>query len=79
MSFRPTNFTDGDDPVPSTLSLTVLINITNDNILEGVESIQACITVTADNFSVMIGPQDTVNVTIIDDDSESFVIPGIFK
>ena len=70
MTFPQANFTDGDDPDPSVMSLPILINITNDDVLEGVEFVQICVMVTADNFSVMIGPQDTINVTILDDDSE---------
>ena len=75
MTFRQTAFTDGDDPVPTALSSPMLINITDDDIFEGVEYFQARIVETSDRFRVRIG-QDTVNVTI--NDSESFINLGIF-
>ena len=68
VTFPKANVTD--DAGPSVMSLPILINITNDDVLEGVEFIQMCIMVTAHNFSVMIGSQDLVNVTIVDDDSK---------
>ena len=69
VTFPKANVTE-DDAGASVMSLPILINITNDDVLEGVEFIQICIMVTAHNFSVMIGPQDLVNVTIVDDDSK---------
>ena len=65
MTFRQTALTDRDEPANSALSSPILINITNDNIFEGVEYFQACIVETSDIFRVRIG-QDTVNVTITD-------------
>ena len=70
VTFRQTAFTDGDDPAPTALSSPILINITDDDIFEGVEYFQARIVETSDRFRVRIG-QDTVNVTITD--SESFI------
>ena len=72
VEFRQTTFTDTDTPVPYADSLPITINITDDNILEGLEYFQARIVNTSDFFRVRIGLQDTVNVTVIDDDSESF-------
>ena len=71
MTFRQTAFTDGEDPSDTALSSPILINITNDDIFEGVEYFQARIVETSDNFSVRIG-QDTVNVTITDSESYTF-------
>ena len=73
MTFRQTALTDGDDPAPTTLSSPILINITYDGIFESVEYFQARIVETSDNFSVRIGSQDTVNVTITENDGESFI------
>ena len=71
MTFRQTALTDGDEPADTALSAPILINITNDDIFEGVEYFQARIVETSDNFSVRIG-QDTVNVTITDSESYTF-------
>ena len=71
VTFRQTAFTDLDDPALTALSSPILINITDDDIFEGVEYFQARIVETSDRFRVRIGPQDTVNVTITD--SESFI------
>ena len=68
MTFRQTVFTDGEDPEPPALSSLILINITDDDIFEGVEYFQARIVETSDRFRVRIG-QDTVNVTITDSES----------
>ena len=68
VTFRQTAFTDGDDPAPTALSSPILINITDDEIFEGVEYFQARIVETSDRFRVRIG-QDTVNVTITDSES----------
>ena len=73
VDFPQTTFTDTDTPAPFADSLPITINITNDTIFEGLEYFQARIENTSDRFRVRIGQQDTVNVTIIDDDSESFV------
>ena len=70
MTFRQTAFTDRDDPAPTALSSPILINITDDDIFEGVEYFQIRIVETYDRFRVRIG-QDTVNVTITD--CESFI------
>ena len=76
MTFCQTAFADGYDPAPTALSSSILINIVDDEIFEGVEYFQARILETSDRFRVRIG-QKTVNVTIID--SESFInYRGIF-
>ena len=72
VTFRQTAYTDRDDPTPTALSSPILINITDDDIFEGVEYFQARIVETSDRFRVKIG-QDTINVTITENDSESFV------
>ena len=71
MTFRQTAFTDGEDPADTTLSAPILIDITNDEIFEGVEYFQARIVETSDRFRVRIG-QDTVNITINDSESCMF-------
>ena len=63
MTFRQTAFTDGDTPTNTALSSPILIDITNDDIFEGMEYFPARIVETSDRFRVRIG-QDTVNVTI---------------
>jgi len=68
VTFRQTAFTDGEDPADTALSSPILINITNDDIFEGVEYFRARIVETSDRFRVRIG-QDTVNVTITDSES----------
>ena len=73
VTFRQTVFTDGDDPARTALSSPILINITYDDIFEGAEYFQARIVETSDRFAVRIGPQDTVNVTITENDSELFI------
>ena len=73
MEFRQTTFTDADTPAPFADSLPITINITDDTIFEGLEYFQARIVNTSDFIRVRTGQRDTVNVTIIDDDSESFV------
>ena len=72
VDFRQTAFTDTDTPAPFADSLPITINITDDTIFEGLEYFQARIVNTSDRFRMRIGLRDTVNVTIIDDDSESF-------
>ena len=71
VTFRQTTFTDVENPAPTTLSSPILINITNDDIFEGMEYFQAHIVETSDSIRVKIG-QDTVNVTIIDSESCMF-------
>ena len=71
MTFCQTVFTDGDVPANSALSSPILIDITNDDIFEGVEYFQARIVETSDRFRVRIG-QDTVNITITDSESCMF-------
>ena len=73
MEFRQTVVTDSDIPAPFVDSLPITINITDDTIFEGLEYFQPRIVETSDLIRVRIGQRDTVNVTIIDDDSESFV------
>ena len=73
MTFRQTAFTDGDDPASIALSSPILINITCDDIFESEEYFQARIVETSDKNRVRIGPQGTVNVTITENDSESFI------
>ena len=75
MTFRQTAFTDGEDPADTALSSPILIDLTSDDIFEGVEYFQARIVETSDRFKVRIG-QDTVNVTITD--SESCMFGPIF-
>ncbi len=65
VTFRQTVFTDGDEPGNTALSSPILIDITNDDIFEGVEYFQAHIVETSDRFRVRIG-QETVNITITD-------------
>ena len=74
MTFCQTAFSDAEDPADSALSFPILINITNDDIFEGVEYFQARIVETSDRFRVKIG-QDTVNVTITDSESGIHVNP----
>ena len=52
----------------------ILIDIVNDDVIEGVEYFQAHIVETSDVVRVRIG-QDTVNVTINDNDSELLPCP----
>ena len=68
VTFHQTALTDGDEPANAALSSPILINITNDDIFEGVEYFQACIVETSDKFRVRIG-QDTINITITDCES----------
>jgi len=72
VTFRQTAFTDGDEPANAALSSPIRITITDDDVLEGVKYFQAHIAQTSDEVRVRIG-QDRVNVTIIDDDRESFI------
>ena len=70
VEFPQTAFTDTDTPAPFADSLPITFNITDDTILEGLEHFQARIVETSDLIRVMIGQRDTVNVTIVDNDSE---------
>ena len=74
VTFCQTAVTDTQTPARSTVSSPILIDITDDDIFEGVEYFQARIVETSDRFRVRIG-RDTVNVTITDD-SESFSTSG---
>ena len=71
MTFHQTAFTDGGDPADTALSSPILIDITNDDVFEGMEYFQARIVETSDRFRVRIG-NDTVNVTIKDSESCMF-------
>ena len=73
VTFRQTVFSDREDPANSALSSPILINITNDDIFEGVEYFRAHIIETSDEVRVRIG-QDTVNITITDSESCMFGI-----
>ena len=68
VTFCQTVLTDRNEPANAALSSPILIDITSDNIFEGVEYFQARIVKTSDIFRVRIG-QDTVNVTITDSES----------
>ena len=70
VTFRQTVYTDED--LPNDTAMSIFINITDDDVFEGVEYFQARIAQTSDEFRVRIG-QDKVNVTIKDNDSESFI------
>lgn len=72
VTFRQTVLLDGQNPPNSALSTPIRITIMDDDVLEGVEYFQAHIAQTSDEFRVRIG-QDRVNVTITDDDRESFI------
>ena len=71
MTFCQTVLTDGDEPENTALSSPILIDITNDDIFEGVEYFRAGIVETSDRFRVRIG-LDTVNVIITDSESCMF-------
>ena len=72
VTFRQTAFTDGEDPSNNAMSSPILIDITNDDIFEGVEYFRARIVETSDSIRVRIGQQNTVNVTINDSESCMF-------
>ena len=71
MTFRQTTFTDVENPDNTAYSSPIVIDITNDDIFEGVEYFQTRIVEASDIFRVRIG-QDTVNVTITDSESCMF-------
>ena len=79
VTFSQTAFTDSSTPASHTVSSPIIINIMDDNIVEGLECFHARIVETPDLFRVRIGPQDTVNVTIIDNDSESTIASYALK
>ena len=72
VTFPQTTFTDQDDPKTFAMSFPISIDIKDDHISECVEFFRVHIVETSDRFRVRIGQQDTVNVIIIDDDSEWF-------
>ena len=72
MTFRQTVFTDVNVPANSALSSPILIDITNDDIFEGVEYFQARIVETSDRFRVRIGQLNTVSITVTDSESCMF-------
>ena len=65
VTFCQTVITDVYEPANAALSSPILIDITSDDIFEGVEYFRAGIVETSDIIRVRIG-QDTVNVTITD-------------
>ena len=67
-TFCQTAVTDTQTPAIFAVSSPILINITDDDIFEGVEYFQVRIVETSDSIRVRIG-QDTVNVTITDGES----------
>ena len=71
VTFRQTAFTDGEDPADSALSSPIFIDITNDDIFEGIQYFWACVVETSDRFRVRIG-QDTVKITITDSELYMF-------
>ena len=73
VTFCQTTVTDTQTPARSAVSTPILINITDDDICEGVEYFQARIVETSDRFRVRIG-WNTVNVTITDSESCMFSI-----
>ena len=75
VTFPQTAYTDQDHPASFAVSLPISIDITDDDILEGVEYFQARIVETSNRFQVKKGQRDTVNVTIIEDKSESLTCP----
>ena len=73
VTFCQTAVTDTQTPASSAVSSPILIDIMDDDVLEGPEYFQARIVETSDRFRVRIG-RDTVNVMI--SDSESFISWG---
>ena len=68
VTFNQTAFTDRNDPAPTAMSSNVIISIVDDDYFEGVEYFQARIVQTSDEFRVRKGPQNTVEVIIVDND-----------
>ena len=75
MTIPQTAFTDQSNPELIAISDPISFKITKDvTVLEDVEYFQARIVETSSEFLVKIAKPDTVNVTIIEDKSESFTI-----
>ena len=77
VSFSQTVLLDIFEPRPIAQSSPIVIDIVSDDTFEGIEYFQARIVETSDRFRVRIGPQNTVNVTIID--SESLILSDKFS
>lgn len=73
VTFPQTVLTDRDTPNSFSQSFPISINITDDDIAEGLEVFKALIVGTSYSSRVRIGQHNIVNVNIIDDDSESFI------
>ena len=71
-TFSQTSLSDVDNPIILPVSTPISINILDDDTLESLEYFQARIVETSDVIRVRIGQQDTVKISIIDDDSETF-------
>ena len=75
MTFPQTAYTDQDDPELSAISDPISFKITKDvTVLEDVEYFQARIVETSSESQVKIAKPDIVNITIIEDKSESLAI-----
>ena len=74
MTFRQTAYTDQGIPSVFALSHNIFINITSDDIFKDVEYFQVRIVETSNSSQVKIVQPDTVNVTILQDKSESLPI-----
>ena len=75
MTFPLTAYTDQDDPESSAISDPISFKITKDvTVLEDVEYFQARIVETSSESQVKIAQPNTVNITIIEDKSESLII-----
>ena len=72
VTFCQTAVTDTQTPARSAVSSPILIDIMDDDVLEGPEYFQARIVETSDRFRVRIG-RDTVNVMISDSESFEFI------
>ena len=77
MSFSQTTLLDIFEPLAIAQSSPIVIDIVSDDTFEGIEYFQARIVETSDRFRVRIGPQNTVNVNIID--SESLILSDKFS
>ena len=75
MTFPLTAYTDQSDPELSAISDPISFKITKDvTVLEDVEYFQARIVETSSESQVKIAQPNTVNITIIEDKSESLTI-----
>lgn len=75
VTFSLTAYTDQDDPELTAISEPISFKITKDvTVLEDVEYFQARIVATSSKSQVKIAKPDTVNITIIEDKSESLAI-----